>query len=116
MALREPTADEWLLVATLATDAKDFAAAQQAIDRAQAAGAPAPPILFSTALLFFREGRLDESAQLLDELLARMPDLEQARQLRAAVEKARLSPAASPAAPGRAGSAAAPAPPNSARR
>jgi tetratricopeptide (TPR) repeat protein len=89
MALREPGADEWLLIATLATDAHDYAAAQQAIDRAQAAGAPAAPIMFNTALLRFREGKLDEAAQLLDELLARMPDFEQGRQLREAVEQAR---------------------------
>ena len=89
MALREPGADEWLLIATLATDAHDFGAAQQAIDRAQAAGAPAPPIMFNTALLRFREGKLDEAAQLLDELLARLPNFEQGRQLRAAVENAR---------------------------
>ena len=116
MALREPTADEWILIATLATDARDYAAAQQAIDRAQAAGAPAPPVMFSTALLWFREGKLDESAQLLDELLARLPDFEEGRKLRAAVEQARASRGASPATPDRAGNAAAPAPPSSGHR
>jgi tetratricopeptide (TPR) repeat protein len=88
MAMREATAEELLLVATLAIDAGDFDAAQQAIDRAQAAGAEPPAVIFTTALLRYRQGRLDEAAKLAGEL----PDFPQARQLRTAIERAKATP------------------------
>jgi Flp pilus assembly protein TadD len=89
MALREPEPAEWLLVANLATDAHQFDAAQQAVDRAQAAGAPPAAVSFASALLRFREGKLDEAAQIANQLAAQQPGFQEARQLQAAIENAR---------------------------
>ena len=87
MALHEPSADEWLLVATLAADARRSAVAMDAIHHAEVAGAPEPFVLFATALLRYREGRLSEAAQLVDAVIARAPEFTQAQQLRAEIEK-----------------------------
>ena len=108
MSMRDPTTEEWLLVATLAIDAGDFAAAQQAIDRAQGANAPPIAIVWTTALLRYREGNLQEAEQLLEQL---PPDFAEAQQLRAAISRARTTATSRPQ-----GSAAVPAKPSTAPR
>jgi Tfp pilus assembly protein PilF len=89
VALRDPSAEDWLLIAALAADARHFDVASNAIQRAGAAGAPQPFVMFATALLRYREGHLREAAQIVDQVIARAPEFTQAQQLRAEIERAK---------------------------
>jgi Tfp pilus assembly protein PilF len=89
VALRDPSAEDWLLIAALAADARHFDVASNAIQRAGAAGAPQPFVMFATALLRYREGHLREAGQIVDQVIARAPEFTQAQQLRAEIERAK---------------------------
>lgn len=87
IALRPPTAEHWLMIAVLAADARRFDVAVAATRRAEAAGAPQPFVMFATALLRYRQGRLGEAREIVDQVITRAPEFTQAQQLRAQIEK-----------------------------
>ena len=87
IAMREPTGEDWLLIAALAADARQPDVATDAIQRAEAAGAPQPFVMFAKALLRYREGDLSDAELLVDQVIASAPEFTQAQQLRAEIEK-----------------------------
>ena len=86
LALEDRGGEDWLLVATLAAQAKRFDVAEESLTHAQSLLGSIDQVLFTAAVLRYQEGRFDDAAQILDQIHARNDEV---TALRAAVEAAR---------------------------
>jgi tetratricopeptide (TPR) repeat protein len=87
IALGEDGGENWLLAGMLASHAKQFAAAEDALHHAETLLGEQPQVGFGWAVLRYEEGRLDEAAQLLDQIERAAPGNPEVRRLRAAVSE-----------------------------
>jgi tetratricopeptide (TPR) repeat protein len=87
IALGEEGGETWLLAGMLASHARQFAVAEDALHRAESLLGQQPQVGFGWAVLRYEEGRLDEAAQLLDQIEQAAPGNPEVRRLRAAVSE-----------------------------
>jgi tetratricopeptide (TPR) repeat protein len=87
IAIGEPSGENWLLAANLATQAKQYAIAEDALQRATSLLGQAPQITFGWALLRFEEGRLDEAQRLIEDVERASPGIPEVEALRAQIAR-----------------------------
>jgi tetratricopeptide (TPR) repeat protein len=86
-SIRELTAEEWTLIALLASQSDQLEEASAAAGRARALGGDTAQTMFVMAYIEFRRSHFDNAESILDQLLARAPQFAEAKQLKDAIEK-----------------------------